>query len=241
MPNLHNWDLDPKEAAKEQRRLRGLLSDKPPKGRIGFVAGCDAIPSPDEKTIFAAAIVFKLPKLEEVERASAELPLTFPYIPGLLSFREGPALIAALEKLKLRPDAVLFDGQGIAHPKRLGLACHVGLWLDLPTVGCAKSCLVGDYNTPRQKPGALSHLVHEGKHVGAALRTKTDAKPIFVSPGHMMDLKTAIHLTQRCCVGQRLPKPTLEADRWTRAWKRELKSPGPSRSTAAGAGPSPQQ
>lgn len=203
-----------------QEDLRARLSSLPPRGKVRLMAGCDAIPSADGRRIFAAAIVYRLPGLTEEDRACAELPLRFPYVPGLLSFREGPALLAAFQRLQTRPDAVLFDGQGRAHPKRMGLASHMGLWLGLPTVGCAKSCLTGRYRTPAERAGASTPLIDGAERIGAALRTRTGIKPVFVSAGHMMDLRTAVSLTLRCCDGLRLPKPTREADRWTREWKR---------------------
>jgi len=175
------------------------------------VAGADCALGSDGR-IHAAVLVFSFPELIQLERSSACLPLRFPYVPGLLSFRECPVLLKAISRLKTVPDVVFVDGQGLAHPRRMGLACHLGLWLDRPTVGIAKSALVGEFQGLGRSKGSSAELVDAGEVVGVALRTADGVKPVFVSPGHRMTLKDAVRLTLACCDGYRIPKPTREAD-----------------------------
>ena len=165
---------------------------------------------------FAGVVVYRFPEMEEIERVSAHVPLRFPYVPGLLSFREIPALIAAFAKLRQAPDLIFCDGQGYAHPRRLGIASHLGLVLDRPTIGVAKSVLIGKYREPGVRAGSSSPLVDEksGEVIGAALRTRQGAQPVFVSLGHRISLKTAVKLTLAVSDGYRLPRPTRDADRW---------------------------
>lgn len=153
-------------------------------------------------------MVLSYPELEIVETQTVEDSIDFPYVPGLLSFREAPLTLAACEKLSVTPDLVLVDGQGIAHPRRLGLASHLGLFLDTPTIGCAKSRLCGSHQTPGHEPGSYAELVDGDETIGAALRTKLGTKPIYVSIGHKVDLEAAIYWVTECCRGYRLPEPT---------------------------------
>ncbi len=166
-------------------------------------------------------IVYQLPELVEVHRAAATGPLRFPYVPGLLAFREAPVLLAAFEKLVTEPDVLIFDGQGLAHPRRFGIACHMGLLLDRPSIGCAKSRLCGEHAEPAERAGAAAPLMDGGRQVGAVVRTRDRVKPVFVSIGHRVDLETAVTITLRCVDGYRVPKPTREADRFVA----ELKKP----------------
>jgi deoxyribonuclease V len=167
----------------------------------------------------ACVIVFSLPDLEELEAVHAEEVLRYPYIPGLLSFRECPVLISAFEKLSAAPDVAMFDGQGIAHPRGLGLASHMGLLLGIPTIGCAKSRLVGHHREPGVVPGSFAPLRYKGDFmgresiVGVVLRTRKGVRPVYVSPGHMVDLRSAIGIAMMCVDGRRIPRPTREADR----------------------------
>lgn len=195
-----------------QRRLKERLNLKPPRKPIRLVAGVDCAVLPDEEKIVAAAVLLALPGLEPVESSTAVRRAHFPYIPGLLSFREGPAILAALRKLKRLPDALLIDGQGIAHPRGFGLAAHIGMWLGIPSVGCAKRRLVGTHRKVGARPGDFSPLVFDGRAVGAVLRTREGAKPVFISPGHLADLDSARALAMRCANGHRLPEPTRLAD-----------------------------
>jgi deoxyribonuclease V len=210
--NLHPWDVSPQDAMRIQNRLRAHLQFTPlAADRVRWVAGADVSFDKGSDTIFAAVVVLELPHLVPVEEAAVTTVTRFPYIPGLLSFREAPAVLQAFEKIARWPDAVLLDGQGLAHPRRMGLACHVGLLLDLPTVGCAKSVLVGTYEEPAPEAGSSSPLLDRGEIVGAALRTKDRTSPIFVSPGHKIDLESAIALVMRCVAGHRQPEPTRQA------------------------------
>ena len=161
----------------------------------------------------AAVVVLAFPGLEVVAQATATRRIAFPYIPGLLTFREGPAIIDALERLDRKPDLLIFDGQGIAHPSRFGIASHIGLLVDLPSIGCAKSRLWGRYQEPEFKLGSHIPLVDHGETIGAIVRTRSGIKPVFVSIGHRMDLKTCIDVVLACCKGYRLPETTRKAHR----------------------------
>jgi deoxyribonuclease V len=156
-------------------------------------------------------VVLRLPGLELVEEQTARAPAQFPYVPGLLSFREGPAVLAAMEKLRTWPDAVILDGQGIAHPRRLGLAAHLGLWLGIPTVGCAKSRLVGKHGEPGAEGGDWTPLMDGPDLIGSVVRTKSHVRPLYVSPGHLCDHEGARRLVLDCCTGYRVPEPTRRA------------------------------
>lgn len=209
---LHRWDVSPKEAIEIQQRLRESIILEPcPLENIALVAGADVSFDKGSNRVFAAIVVLELPTLTAVAKAGVVEETTFPYIPGLLSFREAPAVLRAWEQLSVRPDALLLDGQGLAHPRRFGLACHIGLWLDLPSVGCAKSVLVGEYEEPAPQAGSAAPLIDRAEVVGAALRTKDHTSPIFVSPGHRVDLESALALVRRCVKGYRIPEPTRQA------------------------------
>jgi len=217
---LHRWDVTPREAAAIQRELAGHVVLEDRLGDVRLVAGADIALDKRERLGFGGVAVFALPGLEEVERQTAVCPLTFPYVPGLLAFREAPVLLEAFAKLRCAPDLVMFDAHGLAHPRRMGLACHLGLVLDVPSIGCAKSVLVGEFEDPPPEKGAWAPLVHDGETVGAAVRTRDGVKPVFVSPGHRVSLGTAVALTLRCTDGTRIPKPTREADKLVAALKR---------------------
>jgi deoxyribonuclease V len=211
---LHGWNLTPRRAIALQEKLRDRIVAAPLPAEPGTVAGADCAFSGGR--IHAAVIVYSFPDLAEIERASASLPLAFPYVPGLLSFRECPVVLKAFSRLKTAPDVVFVDGHGMAHPRRMGLACHLGLWLDRPTLGCAKSVLVGEFGPLGRRKGSSSPLVHDGRTVGAAVRLADGVKPVFVSVGHRIALDDAIRLTLACSDGFRLPKPTREPDRWSK-------------------------
>jgi deoxyribonuclease V len=198
---LHRWDLKPAQAIALQEELRRQIKIQPLDRNIQLIAGCDVSFDKDSDIVYAGVVILSLPDMRVVDRATAIVKIGFPYIPGLLSFRETPALLRAWEKLTTAPDAVMLDGQGLAHPRRFGIACHFGLITELITVGCAKTVLVGKYQEPGQKAGNYSPLVDRGEVVGAALRTKDGSEPIFVSAGHMIDLSGAIELTLRCVRG----------------------------------------
>ena len=208
---LHPWDVTYKEAADIQNRLRVMLTLRKPRGKIRTVAGADVYYEKRGNTLYAGVRVFSFPELDPIDESTAVGTATFPYVPGLLSFREAPVLLEAFRHLATEPEVIIFDAQGIAHPRRLGLACHVGLVLDRPSVGCAKSRLVGEHDDVGERAGDLSHLRHEGKIVGAVLRTRSRVRPVFVSAGHRMNLTSSVAIVERTCRGYRLPEPTRQA------------------------------
>lgn len=220
---LHRWDLDYAGARRLQGELaaRVRLCSLPEQVRL--VAGADVAFSKKAARCFASVVLLSFPGLETVETHTAVAPSSFPYIPGLLTFREGEVLLKAFRKLSATPDAVIFDGQGLAHPRRLGLASHLGLWLEIPTVGCAKSRLVGEHQMPGPQKGHWAPLQDGGEKIGEVLRTRTGVKPVFVSPGHRCDFEGARRLVLACCTRYRLPEPTRLAHiAVTRAKKRFL-------------------
>jgi deoxyribonuclease V len=207
----HPWYLAPAEAMALQKCLaplvdRGTPLDLP---AIKWIAGVDV--SVKQEISRASVVVLSFPALEIVETVTAQMPTPFPYIPGLLSFREGQVILAAYEKLKQQPDAIIFDGMGIMHPRRLGIASHMGLWLDIPTVGCGKTYLLGTYTEPSPEKGAWQPLFHEGEILGAVLRTRDNVKPVYISVGHRATLETARELVMRCVTRYRLPEPIRAA------------------------------
>ncbi|RDI40185.1 deoxyribonuclease V [Aquicella lusitana] len=221
-PPLHAWQVTPQEAITIQKQLASRITLKKPDHPLLYIAGLDAAFSQDGKTCIAAVVLWDSEKQRVVEQHSAFEPVHFPYIPGLLSFREAPALLAALGKLQQKPDALMCDGQGIAHPRRLGIACHIGLFTQIPSLGCGKSRLVGRHEEPGKLPGQKSPLIDKGEIVGTVLRTKTNVRPVFVSVGNEMDLATAETIVLRCTRGYRLPEPTRLADRLVALIKKEL-------------------
>jgi len=203
----HAWDLSPKAAVALQKELGAeVVTDRPlDLATVRLVAGVDVSVKNDVSQ--AAVVVVTFPDLQPVEVARATRPTPFPYVPGLLSFREGPVLEEAFAALVHAPDVFVFDGSGYAHPRRIGLACHLGLWLDRPTVGCAKTRLTGRHEEVPPEKGGWSPLLDKGEVVGAALRTRAGTNPVFVSPGHLIDLASAIDLVMRCSPKYRLPEP----------------------------------
>jgi deoxyribonuclease V len=210
-PPLHRWDLTPREAVEVQQRMRNMVRLRPLARQVGAIAGADISYNKFSETVYAGIVVLSLPDLRIVETAGVRSVAKFPYVPGLLSFREAPSLLEAWEKLKTKPDVLMFDGQGIAHPRRFGIACHVGVLLDWPTIGCAKSILVGRYGELGLEAGSRSPLVDKGEQVGVALRTKSKVAPVYVSPGHLMDLDSAVDMVLRSTTKYRLPEPTRQA------------------------------
>ena len=221
-PVPHSWSLTPRAAIALQRKLARRVCLVKPVGELRFIAGLDAAFSPNGEQCLAAVVLWD--RLEQcvVEQHTAARKLTFPYIPGLLSFREAPALLAALRKLRRRPDALMCDGQGLAHPRRLGIASHVGILCQLPTVGCAKSRLCGKETEPAKPRGSWTPLKDGIEEIGEALRTQDGVKPLYVSVGHLCDLPIARELVLACAMRYRLPEPTRLADRLVAAAKREL-------------------
>ena len=216
----HRWNLTPKQAIALQRELSRRVVRNDDFTKIRRVAGADIALDKATNTGYAGVIVYSFPSLEEIERRWASGPLRFPYVPGLLSFREGPLLLKALAKLRTEPDLFLFDAQGIAHPRRFGLSSHLGVVLDKPAVGVAKSRLCGTHREPANRAGAWTKLRDRRETIGAVLRTRTNVKPVFISVGHRVALETAVELARACCDGTRIPRPTREADRWVSQLKR---------------------
>lgn len=217
----HRWDLTPKEAIALQRELADKVLDEHLRRKVQRVAGCDGCFVRNGKSIIAGCVVWDLERKEVVERTHVIRDCAFPYVPGLLSFREAPAVIEAAGMLESRPDVFMLDGQGMAHPRRLGLACHVGLLLDAPTIGCAKSRLCGEFTEPAASRGSSRKLVHDGDVVGRVVRTRANVKPLFVSVGHRVTLSEAEALVLQCCTNYRLPEPTRLADRFVAECKRK--------------------
>ena len=200
------------EARARQMELRDRVELRDRLGSVKRVAGVDCAFPEGGRVTRAAAAVLSWPGLELLEKAVVERPTDFPYIPGLLSFREVPALLLALSRLKEKPELLLCDGQGYAHPRRFGLACHLGVATDLPSIGVAKSRLVGRHREPGRTAGSRTPLTDRGETLGTVLRTKTGVKPLYVSCGHRMSLDTAIEWVLGCCRGYRLPETTRWAD-----------------------------
>ncbi len=212
----HPWRVSPERARGIQRDLREHVIVEPLQPSPQIVAGVDV--SVREGTSRAAVVLLSLPSLEPLEAVTVTRPVTFPYVPGLLAFREGPVTLDALEKLTTIPDVLIFDAHGLAHPRRLGLATHLGVLIDVPSVGCAKSRLCGTYREPGEERGSWAHLYDENAQgdrevIGAVVRTRDEVNPVFVSIGHRVDLDSAISLVLRCAPRYRLPETTRWAHR----------------------------
>ncbi len=207
--NYHDWNVTPEQAQAIQLALADKVSLTPELGEVKAVAGIDMSATGVAR---AAVVILSYPELEVLEIARAEKPLDFPYVPGLLSFREGPAILAAFDKIKQWPDLAFFDGQGIAHPRKIGIASHMGVLLDLPSIGVAKSPLAVRGPEPGPEPGSWTEWKNRhGEVLAAAVRTKVNTNPLFISPGHKMDLPTAVKYVLDSCRGYRLPEPTRQA------------------------------
>jgi deoxyribonuclease V len=209
----HAWDVAPREAREIQERLCRMVETTDRLDAIDRVAGVDVGFDKSAGLTRAAVAVLSFPGLEPLEQTVITQPTRFPYVPGLLSFREAPAILAALGQLDRLPDVLLCDGQGVAHPRRFGIACHLGVLTDLPRIGVAKKRLVGSHEEPGNTRGDWVPLTHEGEIIGAVLRTRAGVKPIYVSSGHRVSLDTAVDLVMRCTTRYRLPETTRRADR----------------------------
>lgn len=209
----HRWDLSPREAAELQRELRGRVEARDRLDPVERVAGVDVGFEDGGGTVRAAVAVLAFPSLQLVETAVARVPTTFPYVPGLLSFRELPGVLAALGQLARLPDLILYDGQGLAHPRRFGIACHLGVMTDIPTIGVAKTRLTGEHRVLRPERGAWVPLTDGGEAIGAVLRTRGAVAPVYVSVGHRIGLETAIRWVLDCSPRYRLPETTRRAHR----------------------------
>jgi deoxyribonuclease V len=236
----HKWNTGIAEARKIQEKLREQWVGDDRFERIRTVAGLDAAfvltgsqgfaasrnrwtALREANRAIAAVVLYKYPEMHELQRAHAEVRLRFPYVPGFLSFREIPALLEALGKLRQMPDLLFCDGQGYAHPRRMGLATHLGIVLDLPTIGCAKSILLGKHEPVGKEKGEWTPMMDGEERIGAVLRTRAGVKPMYVSQGHRVSLQTALRLTLSVCDGPRIPRPTRDADRYVSEVKAEGK------------------
>jgi deoxyribonuclease V len=214
------WPKDIKKARMIQDILKEKVRITPLKKNPEYVAGVDAAFL--NKKVIGVACLYTYPDIHLIEETYAVRKILFPYIPGFLSFREGPAIINAIKGLRKKPDIVLFDGQGIAHPKGLGIASHIGVLLNIPTIGCAKSRLIGTYKEPGLKKGTYSSLLYGAEIVGVVMRTKYNVKPLFVSPGHRIDIRGSIEILLACSQKYRIPEPLRRADFISKKIKREL-------------------
>lgn len=205
--HTHPWNVSPEEAARIQNELRSRVKIEDDLGEVHTVAGVDVGISQSEGTATGGVVVLSFPALDMIEMTTATRPVEFPYIPGLLAFREMPAILAAFELLVSKPDLLIVDGQGLAHPRRFGIACHLGVALGLPSIGCGKKRLVGAYEEPGPQAGDSSPLMADTERIGSVLRTKANVKPIFVSPGHRVGFESAEKLVMRCTRSYRLPEP----------------------------------
>jgi len=206
--HLHRWDLTTAHAVEMQLALASRVSRTDEVTSPRFIAGVDISVDRVRGVARGAVVVLSYPELKIVETRVVEGKVDFPYVPGLLTFREAPLTLAAFERLDIAPDLILFDGQGIAHPRRLGLASHLGLFLDTPAIGCAKSRLCGSHQIPDLEPGSYAELRDGDEIIGAVLRTKLGVKPVYVSIGHKISLESALYWVTQCCRGYRLPEPT---------------------------------
>ncbi len=207
----HDWNVSPQEAIELQKTLASEVINNQPIDitSVKLVAGVDV--SVKDNVSQAAVVILRYPELEVIETVLAKRPTPFPYIPGLLTYREGPVLEEAFQNLKNEPDVFIFDGMGIMHPRRIGIASHMGVWLQKPTIGCGKTYFLGTYDEPAQERGAWSLVHHKGDVIGAVLRTRIGVKPVYISPGHLADLPTALDLVMRCTPKYRLPEPIRQA------------------------------
>ncbi|MHB1319133.1 MAG: deoxyribonuclease V [Anaerolineae bacterium] len=219
IPASPDWDVEPSRAIALQLELAQQLLFSPMPSPVDTVAGIDV--SVKSGRARAAVVVLEYPSLLEIEHATTEGPVTFPYIPGILTFREAPAALEALSMLATDPDVLMFDGQGFAHPRRVGLASHLGLLLSRPSIGCAKSRLCGSFQEPLAERGSTSALVEGDEVIGAVVRTRSRVSPVFVSAGHLIDLTQSIAIVLGTCRGYRLPEPTRRAHLLSNAWTQE--------------------
>ena len=212
---FHPWEISAKQAKKVQKELSGKIQIEESSIQVQKICGVDVGFGHDTSTSIATAacVVLSFPDLKLIEYRTEKHTITFPYIHGLLSFREIPPLIAVLERLKIEPDLIIADGQGIAHPRRFGLACHLGLIFNKPSIGCAKSRLIGEYERPGGNRGDYTYLSQKGEIIGAVVRTRKDVKPVFVSPGHLISLASSVRFILQTCRGYRLPEPVRYAHR----------------------------
>ncbi len=205
---LHDWNVSPKEAVNIQKSLADKILIRSAPAHPNYIAGADISYNRRSDYFFAAVVILDYSTLETVEIQTASGVSTFPYIPGLLSFREIPLLIKCFEKISIIPDVIMCDSQGYAHPRRFGLACHLGLLLNLPTIGCAKSRLIGEGKLPEIRKGNYTELIDKNEIIGAILRSKDNTNPLFISPGHLINISKSVEIVLQSCVRYRIPEPT---------------------------------
>lgn len=210
-PPTHRWDLTPKEAIDVQRQLRDLVRLEPFAADLTTIAGVDLSYEVGGTELWAVIVVLDFATLEVIGRSGVKDTMRFPYIPGLLSFREIPALMTAWAALPLQPDVVMVDGHGIAHPRRVGIATHLGLLTDTPSIGCGKTRFIGDHDTPAETKGSHTPLVHDGEDIGCVLRTRDRVKPVYISPGHRITIPDALRIALAATGKTRIPEPTRHA------------------------------
>lgn len=214
------WPSNIRDARDVQEELSHEVKITPLGMQPEYIAAADAAFTDNE--IISAVCIYKYHGLEYLEHVIAARKITFPYVPGYLTFREGPAIMEAIKKLKTMPDVIIFDGQGIAHPRGLGIASHIGVLLDIPAIGCAKSRLIGTFKEPGKRKGQWSHLIHNKKIVGAVLRTRDNVRPVFVSAGHKIDIETSVDIIVHCTENFRIPLPQRCADMLTKRIKQKI-------------------
>ena len=226
---LHAWDLTPEQAIALQKELAQRIIREDRFGEVHTIAGVDMAINEQNGMARAAVVLLSFPELEILERHVYEEPIRMEYIPGLLSFRETPCIIGAFAQLKRQPELVMVDGQGIAHPRRLGIASHLGLWLDLPTIGCAKSILTGSHEALSEEAGSWVPLKYRGETIGAVVRTRTRVNPMIISLGHRISLESSIRYVLLCTKGYRLPEPTRQADKLSKQndWREAVENQQP--------------
>ena len=220
---LHSWNVTPKQAIAIQHKLRDKIKTFDDFDLIKTIAGVDVGFIKEKNLSCAALVIFGYPDMKILDVITCSEPINFPYIPTLLSFREVPIVLSCFEKLENPPDILILDGQGYAHPRRMGLACHVGVLLNIPTIGCAKSRLIGKFNMPKEKKGSFSYLYDKGEIIGAVLRTRDNISPVFISIGHRVSLDTSIKLILDMSI-TRIPEPTKIADREVKKYTNKIKN-----------------
>ncbi|MEO1050694.1 MAG: deoxyribonuclease V [Bacteroidota bacterium] len=211
MDQLHRWNVTPKEAVQIQRELKDKVKIQPLKKTVETVGGADISFNKFSSTIYVGIVVLSLPDLKEVSRSTLVTQAQFPYVPGLLSFRETPPLLEAWGNLAVKPDVLTMDGHGLAHPRRFGVACHFGLLTNTPALGCGKSRLIGQHEEPAPERGATADLVHKGEKIGVVLRTKNKVNPVFVSPGHLLSFEDSVDIVLKSDGKYRIPETTRQA------------------------------
>lgn len=226
----HDWHVSPQQAVQIQKQLAAQVRLQPLQKPIELVAGADISFNKFSSTIYAGIVLLSYPSMEKIGHSLVTTSTDFPYIPGLLSFREIPALLEAWQQLAqkkdCKPDIILLDGQGIAHPRRLGIASHFGLLTDMPTIGCAKKVLVGQFTMPKLQAGSSSPLMHKEEQVGVVLRTRQNVKPMFISPGHKISFVESVEIVLQCTSKYRLPEPTRRAHLLVNQLRRGEVEPG---------------